>query len=234
MDDATQQDARNTEREQRILDAALTLITHYGYDKTTVDDIAREAGISKGAIYLHFKSKVALFEALVLRESDLLAEELIQRVMDDPQGGTIFSIFGHSLSIFAANPLLKALYTRDRRILGDLFRSISKNTMQEQTFAYGVEFVEQMQAAGLMRQDINPSVLAYLLSALRYGVLTVDDAIEITDAPPIEAVSAVVIDMLHRSFAPEGGDSEAGKQAFMRLIEFGREIIRQRQASRAQ
>ena len=56
------------EREQRILDAAANLIAHYGYDKTTVDEIAREAGVSKGAIYLHFKSKEDLFEALLLRE----------------------------------------------------------------------------------------------------------------------------------------------------------------------
>ncbi|MEM7028378.1 MAG: helix-turn-helix domain-containing protein, partial [Chloroflexota bacterium] len=38
----------NKEREERILDAASNLFVHYGYDKTTVDDIAREAGVSKG------------------------------------------------------------------------------------------------------------------------------------------------------------------------------------------
>ncbi|MBE0689783.1 MAG: TetR/AcrR family transcriptional regulator [Anaerolineae bacterium] len=234
MDDATQQDSRSFEREQRILDAAFALITHYGYDKTTVDEIAREAGISKGAIYLHFKSKEALFEALIMRESESLSEQLMERVMADPEGGTIFAIYGHSLSAFAENPLLKALYTRDRRILGDLFRRISKDTMQQQSFTFGVEFVEQMQAAGLVRKDIGANVITYVLSSLRYGVLTVDDAIEIPDAPPIEEVSAVITDMLQRTFAPEGGDSEAGKQAFMRLIEFGREIIRQRKAGRAE
>ena len=57
------------EREQRILDAASRLIAHYGYDKTTVSDVAREAGVSKGAIYLHWKSKTALFEALLFRET---------------------------------------------------------------------------------------------------------------------------------------------------------------------
>ena len=57
--------AADPDREQRILDAAADLIAHFGYDKTTVDDIARRAGVSKGAIYLHFKSKDDLFEGLL-------------------------------------------------------------------------------------------------------------------------------------------------------------------------
>ncbi|MCB0031981.1 MAG: helix-turn-helix transcriptional regulator, partial [Anaerolineales bacterium] len=40
----------NPERETRILQAAAQLFAHYGFDKTTVSDIAREAGVSKGAI----------------------------------------------------------------------------------------------------------------------------------------------------------------------------------------
>lgn len=42
---------------ESILDAADRLIQRYGYSKTTVDDIAREAGIGKGSIYLHFDGK---------------------------------------------------------------------------------------------------------------------------------------------------------------------------------
>ena len=56
------------EREERILTAAAELFVHYGYDKTTVDDIARAAGVSKGTIYLHFAGKDDLLEGLVVRE----------------------------------------------------------------------------------------------------------------------------------------------------------------------
>jgi TetR/AcrR family acrAB operon transcriptional repressor len=41
------------DRPSRILAVTARLMAHYGYDKTIVDDIAREAGMSKGAIYLH-------------------------------------------------------------------------------------------------------------------------------------------------------------------------------------
>src|SRR5258705_1122081 len=40
-----------------ILDAAQRLFARYGYRKTTVDELAREAGIAKGTVYLYFKSK---------------------------------------------------------------------------------------------------------------------------------------------------------------------------------
>ena len=45
----------NKEREQRILDAAAELFVHYGYDKTTVSDIARQAGVSKGGDLFTFQ-----------------------------------------------------------------------------------------------------------------------------------------------------------------------------------
>ena len=60
--------SENSERAERILDAANRLFVRYGYDKTTVGEIADEARVSKGAIYLHWKSKEDLFEALIFRE----------------------------------------------------------------------------------------------------------------------------------------------------------------------
>lgn len=79
----------NVEREQRILKAAVDLFIHYGYDKTTVSDIARAAGVSKGAIYLHFKSKDDLFEGLLIREMTTHAEKWLELIEADPKGGTI-------------------------------------------------------------------------------------------------------------------------------------------------
>ncbi len=46
-----------TEHEREILDAAARLFERYGYKKTTVEDIANEAGIGKGSVYLRFASK---------------------------------------------------------------------------------------------------------------------------------------------------------------------------------
>jgi AcrR family transcriptional regulator len=50
-----------------ILDAAERLFTQFGYRRTSVEDVAREAGVAKGTVYLYFESKVALFRAMQTR-----------------------------------------------------------------------------------------------------------------------------------------------------------------------
>jgi AcrR family transcriptional regulator len=52
------------ERKQQILAAATRLFRHYGLSKTTVADIAREAGVAVGTVYLEFDSKDAIVAAL--------------------------------------------------------------------------------------------------------------------------------------------------------------------------
>src|SRR3954453_11545333 len=56
----------------RILDAADRLLARYGYQKMTIDDLAREVGIGKGTVYLHFSSK----EEGVVSQSDRVIERL--------------------------------------------------------------------------------------------------------------------------------------------------------------
>lgn len=225
---------QNPLRERRILDATAALVARYGYDKTTMDDIAREAGVSKGALYLHFKSKEALLETLILRESEDISERLFARVMADPDGGSLFKIYSFSLQAIAENPLLRALYANDRRVLGDMVRRLREMPIYQQGFSFAQAYVEQMQAAGLIRSDIPANLVTYMLAAIRFGVLTMDDSIQISNPPSIEAIGDLVATMLDKTFAPEGGDSEAGKAAFARLIEYGKAVIEERRKRREQ
>jgi TetR/AcrR family transcriptional regulator, regulator of autoinduction and epiphytic fitness len=61
-------------RRVAILDAALRVFGQYGFRRTSMDDIAREAQIGKGTIYLSFASKEEVFRAL--------SEGLAQRMLD--------------------------------------------------------------------------------------------------------------------------------------------------------
>lgn len=51
-----------------IFDAATACFERHGVGRTTMDDIAREAGVSRAAIYYHFPNKQALVTAVVVRE----------------------------------------------------------------------------------------------------------------------------------------------------------------------
>ncbi len=61
-----------------ILDATDRLLARYGYRKMTVEDIALEAGIGKGTIYLHVSSK----EEVVLSHIDRIVERLKERLRE--------------------------------------------------------------------------------------------------------------------------------------------------------
>ena len=56
------------ERRAQILEAARSCFIRNGYGHTRVDDIAKEAGLSKGGVYFHFSSKREIFDALLERQ----------------------------------------------------------------------------------------------------------------------------------------------------------------------
>ena len=66
---------------ERILESALTLMVTRGFNATTVDDIAKSAGITKGAIYFHFENKTAVMLALLDVIERLVIGGLMDRVL---------------------------------------------------------------------------------------------------------------------------------------------------------
>jgi AcrR family transcriptional regulator len=61
----------NMDKLDHLLEAAANRFAHYGFRRTSVDDIARDAGIAKGSIYLHVSGKDDLFFKTVEREREL-------------------------------------------------------------------------------------------------------------------------------------------------------------------
>lgn len=58
-------DDLSEERQKQILDAAIKEFAQHGFHATRMEDIARTAGLSKGAVYLYYKSKDAVITALL-------------------------------------------------------------------------------------------------------------------------------------------------------------------------
>lgn len=69
------------ERRAQIIEAALACFTRQGYANTTMDDIAAESDLSKGAVYWYFKSKDELFKAAANAVMESAAEESMQAIM---------------------------------------------------------------------------------------------------------------------------------------------------------
>lgn len=70
------------ETRERILNAAMTRIKHYGYSKTTMAEIAADCGMSPGNIYRFFEAKIDIAEAMARRhyaESHLESAAIARR-----------------------------------------------------------------------------------------------------------------------------------------------------------
>ena len=56
-----------TQRREKLLDAAIEIFFQKGFHATRLEDIAKQAGLSKGILYLYFENKEAIFLALIER-----------------------------------------------------------------------------------------------------------------------------------------------------------------------
>jgi len=69
---------------QKILDAAEHRLWHYGYKKTTIDEIASDAGVGKGTVYLYFENKEDIGLAIMAQFKEQSLSE-IEEIARDPQ-----------------------------------------------------------------------------------------------------------------------------------------------------
>lgn len=95
---------------ERILDAALTQVAAVGVRRTTMDDVARRAGVGRVTVFRRFGGKEALLEALAVREARRFFAEIdaATRGLDDPVERTVAS-FVTGLRLSRGHPLLDRL-----------------------------------------------------------------------------------------------------------------------------
>jgi TetR/AcrR family fatty acid metabolism transcriptional regulator len=151
--------AKNNSKENtraRIINSAKKLFSEQGYQKTTIVDISRQAGLSEAALYEYFQGK----EDLLLTIPDLWVSELL-RDLDEQ----LFGIQG------AVNKLRKYLWWYLRRVeqapldakIVYLFLKTNANFLTtevyanvKKVYAYIVDIFEDGQKSGEMKSDLNP------------------------------------------------------------------------------
>lgn len=194
--------SKREQRADRILDAAAELMLRWGYNKTTVDDIARYAGVAKGTIYLHWKTREDLFLALMKREYIRLVQDIQQRISGDPEGGTLHGITKHSMLATMKSPLMKAVLLRDTDLLGEWMRNEYANETYSQQIAQSLALFEHLRSRGVVRDDIDVRKQVYMLDAITLGFLVIDqymfDDFKYSDEEVVEMTAEAV----ERVFAP--------------------------------
>lgn len=151
--------AKNNSKEhtrERIINSAKILFAEQGYQKTTIVEISKRAGISEAALYDYFQGK----EDLLLTIPDLWVSELVRDLEEQ-----LFGVKG------AVNKLRKYLWWYMRRVeqspldakIVYLFLKTNANFLNTEVYsnvknfyAYLIEIFEEGSHSGEMKPDLNP------------------------------------------------------------------------------
>ncbi|GAB2911161.1 TetR/AcrR family transcriptional regulator [Nonomuraea fastidiosa] len=203
-----QDPARRLERAHRILDAATELILKWGYDKTTIDDVAQRAGVAKGTIYLHWKTRDELFTALLRRERVHTVAELRER---EPECGftTPGELFGRFALTLLGRPLMRAMLRGDSEVLGKLARRKRESGPQLPLGGPLDAYVEELAAIGAVHGEPRDQVI--VISSIVYGFLFLPDVRPEDAKLPDERIAELVATTIDRALGigeplPPGGE----------------------------
>ena len=172
---APPQTAARTQRAEHILDTAAVLLVRWGYRKTTVDDVAREAGVAKGTIYLHWKDKNELFRAALMRAPGTgQAPRCGSASPPIPRAGCPSPLDARH----ARGPRQSAhgrRHERPNRHLPGAARRLRTGDHATACWAITEAYIVQLQQAGLIRADLPVSIIAFVTSALKIGLINTPD-----------------------------------------------------------
>lgn len=152
----------------RIVEAAFKVFSSKGYRDSTMDDIARELGVSKGAIYLYFKSKEDL-----LREISQESQESMMQILqdcfqnNDLEGAAEEAykrIFEKRKEHFKMMFEITGLATHDERIRK------SQKEKQERQLNTILEFLRYQVSKGRLKKGSDTRETAEMLAALYMGL----------------------------------------------------------------
>jgi TetR/AcrR family transcriptional repressor of uid operon len=183
------------ELREKIIKAAIDAFSKYGFDRTRMDDVAKTADLSKGTIYLHFKSKEDLFYAICennlaetkqristmfAKKEDLVSE--IERFYDVFRKKKTANerVFFETIAESARNAeLRKALYKQRMNI-----------------FETAVGWVNLQIERGFFRKNIDANAIAVGLVSL-YDGLTVNKLLGVSEdynkKAWVETIRAIII-----------------------------------------
>lgn len=161
----------------RILEAAVSVFSRYGYRRAAIDDVAREAGVAKGTIYLYHESKEALFRAVGQAVGDrLLSGAASAREAPGPAAERLRLVleakFLYLYDVVTRSPHASELLDSKSRLLEDVFEAVDRRYQAHvaAVLAEGVQAGE----LDLSRAGLSPSSAAAFLIRIGHGLETPD------------------------------------------------------------
>lgn len=162
--------------DKRLLEQGYKMFTAYGLKKTTIEEIANAAGISKGAFYSFYESKEALFMD-VIEHAEIRVRQDLLAVIDLPgpsPRARLFAVLKKAFTLFKEIPILQFFTGNDFDLL---FRRIPAEKLQGHLAsdrAFFEELITRCQNAGIPIQAQTGQITG-LLYLLVLSILHEDD-----------------------------------------------------------
>lgn len=151
------------ERREQLKLSARDVFARLGYARTTVDDIAVEAGVARGTFYLYFDDKRDVFEELIDGFGKKIQASIERIVTDDPKRSVAEQVLANTRSILRTclveRKLTKILFTDAVGVDPEFERKLT--TFYEGVVLLLTESLKDGQALGIVA-DGEPRVLAYM------------------------------------------------------------------------
>jgi len=170
----------DTAKRRQIVKGARTVFLEQGFDAASMGEIARVAGVSKGTLYVYFKSKEDLFEAIVQEECGAQAEGIFDIDPDSRDIETQLTQLGIKFVHFLCRPE-KASAVRTVMAIADRMPEV------------GRKWYESGPAIGIAQLS------GYFRSQVEAGVLEIEDC-EVAAAQFIESCHATMFKPLVFNF----------------------------------
>lgn len=190
------------ETSARILDVAYELFCHMGIQRTTMEDVARRAGVSRITVYRRFATKAALVDRLVRREIRRYFDQfLIDIAHAETAAERVVLGFVSSLRALRTNPLIGGLMVADPNALvpstiGDGGRTLA--TVR----AFVAGQLRREQDAGNVSRDVNVDLVAELMVRVASSFLVIPS--HIIDLDDDEQLSDLARQFLVPMLEPTG------------------------------
>lgn len=173
------QERKEREKEQRrnlILDAAEKVFFSKGFDLATMDEIAEEAELSKGTLYLYFNNKEELYISINIRGLSILSDMLAEVAEEDGNGLSIVRRMGETYFRFAMEyqDYFGALVSYEgRKIDVEIDNQIVLECEQkgDETLSHIIQAIERGIQDGSIKPAYRSEVLAIILWRTAMGLI---------------------------------------------------------------
>ncbi|MDZ7268778.1 MAG: TetR family transcriptional regulator [candidate division KSB1 bacterium] len=149
---------RTPDKRARILKAAAKTFARKGFYHTKIAEIARQAGIADGTIYLYFKSKDDILISLFEESMEGILQEFRRRLAECRDSAAKIRSFIHlHFELVRTNPDLAAVMQLELRQSNQFIKQYAGTRISDYLNLIG-DIISEGQASGVFRRDIQPGV----------------------------------------------------------------------------